>query len=42
VIYKVFPLYFCFFEVFISGQYRIRTNDRLRVKQLRYRCANRP
>jgi hypothetical protein len=25
-----------------NGQYRIRTNDQLRVKQLRYRCANRP
>ena len=27
---------------YLYGKYRIRTNDRLRVKQLRYRCANLP
>ena len=25
-----------------GGHYRIRTCDRLRVKELRYRCAKRP
>lgn len=36
-------LHLIFAMIFILyGRYKIRTSDRLRVKQLRYRCANLP
>jgi len=29
-------------EIFKNGRYWIRTSDPFRVKEVRYRCANRP